>query len=263
MEQNASSLEGGHDYTSFSWTLFQEPTSPKSSLMHARSLHSTFDLPELRDRVRVFRDRKHAGKVVAEMLHAYQKGGGIVFGIPAGGVPVGAVISAHLHLPFDVAVVSKITLPWNTEAGYGAVAFDGTVRLNDDLLLNIRLTKDEVQKGIESTSSKVAGRVNKLRSKKPFPGLSKRPVILVDDGLASGFTMRVAVEALRKTGADHIIVAVPTGHLGAVEHIAREVEALYCPNIRGGWRFSVADAYEQWSDVDEQEVITILKKFTG
>ncbi len=226
--------------------------------MHAQPAHSILDLPELRDRVRVFRDRDHAGKVLAGMLQSHQQEGDIVLGIPAGGVPVGAVVAAQLDLPFDVAVVSKITLPWNTEAGYGAVAFDGTVRLNDEMLSYLKLTEDEVQKGIEKTSSKVSRRVKRLRKEQPFPDLSRRPVILVDDGLASGFTMRVAVEALRKSGADHIVVAVPTGHRGTVERMAGEVETLYCPNIRGGWRFAVADAYERWSDVDEEEVIRIL-----
>ena len=226
--------------------------------MHAQSAPIVFDLPELRDRVRVFRDRAHAGQVLADMLEAYRQQQSIVFGIPAGGVPVGAVIAVQLSLPFDVAAVSKITLPWNTEAGYGAVAFDGTVMLNDALLSRLGLTEDEVRKGIEQTSIKVGRRVQRLRGQQPFPELSKRSVILVDDGLASGFTMRVAVEALRKAGADHMIVAVPTGHIGAVDRITSEVEAIYCPNIRGGWRFAVADAYEQWRDVDEEEVINIL-----
>ncbi|MBW1769660.1 MAG: phosphoribosyltransferase [Deltaproteobacteria bacterium] len=229
--------------------------------MHAQSAHRILDLPELRDRVRIFRDRHHAGKVLVEMLQHHPQEGGIVLGIPAGGVPVGAVIAADLDLPFDLAVVSKITLPWNTEAGYGAVAFDGTVRLNEEMLSYSKLTKDEVQKGIEKTSSKVARRVKRLRKDQPFPDLSRRLVILVDDGLASGFTMRVAVEALHKTGADHIVVAVPTGHLGTVERIAGEVDTLYCPNVRGGRRFAVADAYERWSDVDEEEVIRILAGF--
>jgi putative phosphoribosyl transferase len=226
--------------------------------MHAQSAPIVFDLPELRDRVRVFRDRVHAGQVLAAMLAEYRQKDGVVFAIPAGGVPVGAVIAVRLSLPFHVAVVSKITLPWNTEAGFGAVAFDGTVRLNDKLLSQLGLTEDEVRKGIERTSAKVSHRVQRLRGKQSFPDLAGRPVILVDDGLASGFTMRVAVEALRKAGADHIVVAVPTGHSGSVDGIASEVEAVYCPNIRGGWRFAVADAYEQWSDVDEEEVVKIL-----
>jgi predicted phosphoribosyltransferase len=186
---------------------------------------------------------------------------GLILGIPAGGVPVGVVLAEQLNLPFDLAVVSKITLPWNTEAGYGAVAFDGTLKLNNDMLRHLSLTEEEVKEGIKKTSAKVVRRVDRLRGKRPFPDLSKHSVILVDDGLASGFTMRVAIEALRKSGAAHITVAVPTGHRRSVEEISEEVEALYCPNIRGGMRFAVASAYEFWTDVSEEEVVNILTKF--
>lgn len=219
-----------------------------------------FDLPELRDRLEVFRDRTHAGEVLSEMLESYHRTDSVILGIPAGGVPVASVIAAHLELSFDVAVVSKITLPWNTEAGYGAIAFDGTLRLNDDMLRYIGLSEEEVEKGIEKTSFKVRARVEKLRGDRPFPDLSERSTFLVDDGLASGFTMRVAIEAVKNAGAAHLIVAVPTGHRESVEAISHEVNALYCANIRGGWRFAVASAYERWSDVDETEVIQILKE---
>jgi predicted phosphoribosyltransferase len=89
--------------------------------------------------------------------------------------------------------------------------------------------------------------------------LSEKTVIVVDDGLASGYTMRVAVEALARCNVGRIIVAVPTGHAAAVEKIARQVHALYCPNIRSGPRFAVADVYEKWTDVSESEAETILK----
>lgn len=218
------------------------------------------ELAELRNRTAVFHDRIHAGQVLAEMLSAFDQNGGIVLGIPAGGVPVAAEIAKKLGLPFDIAVVSKITLPWNTEAGYGAVAFDGTHRLNEEMLPRLGLSQKEIRAGIEKTSSKVLQRVVSLRGEKPFPELSRKKVIVVDDGLASGFTMRVAVETLSKAGAEHIIVAVPTGHSETVEKIATKVEALYCPNIRGGWRFAVADAYEKWSDVPDIEIRKIVKK---
>ena len=96
-----------------------------------------------------------------------------------------------------------------------------------------------------------------------FPDLSKRPVILVDDGLASGFTMRVAVEALRNSGTGRIVVAVPTSHRHAVEATANDIEALYCPNIRGGLSFAVASAYKHWSDFSEEEVLKILNDFNA
>jgi predicted phosphoribosyltransferase len=164
-------------------------------------------------------------------------------------------------LDFDVAVVSKITLPWNTEAGYGAVAFDGTVKLNKDMLRRVNLTAEDVKKGIEKTTAKVARRVTKLRGVQPFPDLGNRSAILVDDGLASGFTMRVAVAALHNAGAGRIIVAVPTAHRHSAEMIARDVEALYCANIRGGLSYAVASAYRHWSDVAEKDMIKILEQF--
>jgi predicted phosphoribosyltransferase len=218
-----------------------------------------FDLPELRERTRVFKDRNHAGEILAMMLVTFQETGGIVLGIPAGGVPVGAKVAEQLGLFFDVAVVSKITLPWNTEAGYGAIAFDGTLKLNEGMLRNIDLTEEDIRKGIAKTSTKVKHRVETLRGERPFPDLSGRPVILVDDGIASGFTLRVAIKAIRNAGAERVIVSVPTGHRRSVEDIAKEVESLYCPNIRGGLRFAVASAYEHWYDVAEEEVAEIMK----
>jgi len=221
--------------------------------------NNVIERPELRDRVRVFRDRAHAGEVLADMLSSYGKTEAIVLAIPAGGMPVAAAIAERLRIPLDVAVVSKITLPWNTEAGYGAVAFDGTMRLNEDLVAHLGLTKEQIQEGIGQTTQKVLRRVKRFRGDRPFPDLTKRQVILVDDGLASGFTMLVAIEALRKAGARHICVAVPTGHGSSLPRMAQEAEALYCANIRTGFSFAVADAYEVWTDVAEEEAIALYK----
>lgn len=218
------------------------------------------DLPEFREQTHVFQDRTHAGQILAKMLEADDTRAGIILAIPAGGVPVGVVMAETTGLDFDVAVVSKITLPWNTEAGYGAVAFDGTVKLNKDMLRRVNLTAEEVKQGIEKTKAKVARRVTKLRGSKPLPDLENRSAILVDDGLASGFTMRVAVAALRNAGAGRIVVAVPTAHRHSAEMIAREVEALYCANIRGGLSYAVASAYRHWSDVAEEEVVKLLEQ---
>jgi putative phosphoribosyl transferase len=217
------------------------------------------DLPKMRDRVRVFRDRASAGKVLAGMLEAYRQSGAIVVGIPAGGIAVAVEIAKKLYLPLDVAVVSKITLAWNTEAGYGAVVFDGTVLLNQEFLSSVSLSRQRIETGTEETNQKVARRVMLFRGKRPMPDL-KRLTILVDDGLASGFTVRVATEALRQSGATNVILTVSTAHLEAAQRL-KEVEAIYCPNLRRGLSFAVADAYEEWSDLDEEEVARILQGF--
>ncbi|MEW6331803.1 MAG: phosphoribosyltransferase family protein [Pseudomonadota bacterium] len=222
-----------------------------------------FDLPEMRNRGRVFRDRTQAGAVLAAMLADFRGTGTLILAIPAGGVPVAAEIAHQLGLALDQAVVSKITLPWNTESGYGAVAFDGTVRLNEDLVAGLGLPETVVQEGIARTKEKVARRVKQLCGSRRTPDLARRDVILVDDGLASGFTMHTAIDALHQLAADRIIVAVPTGHADAVTRIAALVDSLYCPNIRQGMSFAVADAYEEWTDVSEATVAGIMQSFSG
>jgi len=220
-----------------------------------------FDVPDFRNRTAVFRSREHAGEILSEMLMQYKNTEAIVFAIPAGGVPVGAVVASKLQIPLDIAVVSKITLPWNTEAGYGAVAFDGTVRLNEDMISRIGLKEEIIEAGIEQTRNKVRKRVAEFRGGKPPIQAAGRPAVLVDDGIASGFTMLVAVEALRKAGANRIIVAVPTANLNAVEFMLPNVEEVYCANLRNEWAFAVADAYQHWSDVGEEEVTELLGSF--
>jgi putative phosphoribosyl transferase len=238
----------------------------KNGVAHAGAPRGKVDITgiqertDLENRVRVFKDRGHAGIVLADMLAPYPWENGIVLGIPAGGVPVGLALAGRLGLPFDVAVVSKITLPWNAEAGYGAVAFDGTYTLNQALIAQIPLSEDEIQEGIRRTRSKVARRAERFRGNRPFPTVRGRSVILVDDGLASGFTMRLSIEALRNIGGDDLIVAIPTAHDRAVADVARLADAVFCANVRGGRWFAVADAYENWRDMDEDEVMNMLRQ---
>jgi predicted phosphoribosyltransferase len=216
------------------------------------------ELEKLHDRLGVFADRAEAGEVLAGMLSSLASQQPRVLAIPAGGVPVAAPVALRLGCPLDVAVVSKITLPWNTEAGYGAVAFDDSVRLNHELAARQALSQEQIEAGIRATREKVRRRVKLFRGERHFPAVTDRAVILVDDGLASGFTMMTAVEALRNLGADNLVVAVPTGHDHALALVAPLVDALYCANVRSGWSFAVAAAYRQWSDVNEEEVRRLL-----
>ncbi len=217
-----------------------------------------FDQPEWRNRRRVFRDRAHAGGVLAVMLRRYRESGARLLAIPAGGVPVAAVVAAELSLPLDAAVVSKITLPWSTESGYGAVAFDGSLQLNGDLIRRLALPPQTVQEGIARTREKVRRRHARLRGARPPLEFRGATAIVVDDGLASGVTMQVAIAALHRAGAREVVVAVPTGHEESVARVAQQADAVFCANVRGGGRFAVADAYEQWSDVSEDEAARLL-----
>lgn len=221
------------------------------------------EIKKLRDRTGLFSDRNEAGQVLSQLIKPLDLQHPLILAIPAGGVPVAASLAVALSCQLDVAVVSKITLPWNTEAGYGAVAFDGSYLLNDAMLKDVGLAENEVAQGIEATRAKVLRRVEMLRKGAPMPDLTERDVVVVDDGLASGFTMQAAISALRRAGAKTLIVAVPTGHENAVCHLAKMVEMVCCANIRSGPVFAVASAYRHWEDVAEAEAEQILSTFYG
>ncbi len=215
---------------------------------------------DLRDRTGVFVDRADAGRQLAELMQPLADTDALVLGIPAGGVPVAVPLAESLGLEMDVAVVSKITLPWNPEAGYGAVAFDGTVRLNEDLLPRLGLSDEDLEAGIEETQNKVQRRVRELRGERPLPDVNGRTVVLCDDGLASGFTMMTAVAAISERDPRQVIVAVPTASTSAVGRVSGRADCIYCCNIRGGTRFAVASAYQNWRDVPLDEVQALLKE---
>ncbi len=216
----------------------------------------------MRDRTRTFRDRAHAGAVLGEMLEPRfaHRAGALVLAIPAGGVPVAGPIAERLRLPLDLAVVSKITPPWSSEVGYGAVAFDGSLQLNDSLMRRLGVAQAQADEGIARTREKVERRNADLRQGRDYALLDGADVILVDDGLASGFTMRAALAAVRNAGAALVAVAVPTAHESSVRAVLSSADVVYCPNVRGGPRFAVADAYETWSDVDEETVREVLAR---
>jgi len=220
-----------------------------------------FDIPMLREKVGVFRDRKHAGQILAEMLHEWKGSRAMVLAVPSGGMPVGVEVAGTLDLSLDVAVVSKILLPWNTEAGFGAVGFDGSVWINQEYADYYRLDQPTIEQQTEAALQKVRRRIKLFRGDQQWSDLRNQPVIVVDDGIAAGSTLRVAVQALYNTGAGEIIIAVPTAHQESLAWIMEKVDALYCANIRSGPQFAVAAAYRHWDDVDEADAGRMLASF--
>lgn len=216
---------------------------------------------DLHNRANVFSDRAAAGKVLAGLLGELVGTDTLLLAIPAGGVPVATAMAAELGLPLSVLVVSKITLPWNTEAGYGAVAADGSYQINEPLAHHYHLDPETIREGIDKTTIKVNRRQKIFTELLGRNGLDGRTVVLVDDGLASGFTLRVAIASAHNQGACEILVAVPTGHATSVVEIAALADRVVCANVREGMRYAVAEAYELWSDVSEEEVMEILKEY--
>ena len=204
-----------------------------------------------------FRDRSHAGRELATMLDEFRGTAALVLAIPAGGMPVGKAIAEALGLPLAIAPVSKVLYPWTTESGYGAVAFDGSVWLDEARMAGHGLTPAQVERAIAEARAKVERRLV-LLSSAPL-GVEGRTVILVDDGIAGGSTMRAAIAALRRQRAASIVIAVPTAHQEALDALAKLADAAYCANVRSGRSFAVADAYAEWRDLSDEEVVALLR----
>lgn len=218
--------------------------------------------PTYRERMFVFRDRLQAGRLLAERLQEYAgKRNVILLALPAGGVPVGYMVAKELCILMDVMVVRKVQIPWNTEAGFGALTWDSEIVLNEPLVRHLRLTRGMIEESISNTKRIIQERLRKFRGDRPMPDLESKVVILVDDGLASGFTMLAAARSARKKKPEKIVVAAPTGSMGAIELLAPEVDEIVCLNIRSGPVFAVADAYENWYDLTDEEVMGILKEY--
>ena len=206
-----------------------------------------------------FRDRDAAGTRLAAMLGKYRGGSAIVLAIPAGGVPVGAAIARELGLSLRAAPVSKVLYPWTTESGFGAVAFDGSVWIDEAAVENSRLTNAQVDTAVADARTKVERRSRKFSSEKVLTDLTGKTVILVDDGIAAGATMRTAIAALRKLAAGRIVVAVPTAPSRSFEAMRKLADEIVCADIRSGASFAVADAYEEWRDLSDDEVEAMLR----
>lgn len=208
----------------------------------------------------IYKDRREAGQVLARELGEVAAGSARIVAIPNGGVLVGAALAEKLGLPLDIIVIRKIQIPWNTEAGFGSVASDGSVILNEPLLRQLGLTDAQVEAQIEKTRKNVRDRLETYGASTDFSRLRDTRVILTDDGLASGVTMEAAVRMLRKYSPSSITVAVPTASASAVQRMGNLVDEIVCPDVRGGWTFAVASAYRNWYDVSDAQVLDILQR---
>jgi predicted phosphoribosyltransferase len=215
---------------------------------------------ELKDLLYVFRDRFDAGQKLAAWLKSLGLSADVVYAIPAGGVPVGLTVARALNTPLDVLVCRKLLIPWNREAGFGAVAPDGTYFYDEALALSLTLTPQEIKHSIEEQLSEIKHRLSVFRCGEEYQPLSGKSVLVVDDGIAAGFTMIAASRFLKKIGASRVIVAVPTCHVDSAYRVAREASELYCLNPRSGLIYAVADAYIEWRDLEDRDVLEVLRE---
>jgi predicted phosphoribosyltransferase len=184
----------------------------------------------------------------------------MVLGIPMGGIPLASVVAKKLACPMDVVIVRKIQVPGNTESGFGAMTEENDIFYNNVLISGLRLNEKQIQEQSDKVRGELAQRREKLRQGRPFPDIQDKTVILVDDGLASGFTMKASIHLCKNRKAAKTIVAVPTAPLRTVQELHDVFSAdIFCANIREGMAFAVADAYKNWHDLSEKDIMHLLE----
>ncbi len=205
-------------------------------------------------------DREEAGRILAYELQTRKlENTPLVLAIPNGGLAVAIPIAQTLRAKLDLLIVRKLQIPYNPEAGFGAITSLGTIIFNKPLVARIGLNQDQINSVVERTRAQIDNRKQEYEGLVGHYSPEGKIVILVDDGLASGYTMLAAIQSVRNLKPCKILVAIPTASASAVSLICDEVDDFICPHIDSGYVFAVADAYENWYDVSELEVIELLR----
>lgn len=208
-----------------------------------------------------FRDRTEAGQMLAKALSAYaNRADVLVLGLPRGGVPVAFEIAKALNAPLDVFVVRKLGVPEQPELAMGAIASGGMQVLNEEIVRSLTIPSEIVNRVAEIEQKELKRRESLYRGDRPAPNYTGRTIILVDDGLATGATMRVAVMALQQQKPDRIVIAVPIAATETCDRFRAQVDEVFC--ISTPKRFSaVGLAYQDFSQTTDAEVQNFLAKY--
>ena len=207
-----------------------------------------------------FSDRAEAGSLLAQRLAGYAgRSDVIVLALPRGGLPVAYEVARALGVPLDVFIVRKLGVPGFEELALGAIASGGIRVLNDDVVRSLPNAADLIENVTAKENAELERREQSYRDGRPAPDLSGQVVILVDDGLATGATMRAAVAALRQRNVARIVVAVPIGAAETCRELAREVDEIVCA-FASEWFQAVGQYYDDFSQVSDSEVGEILRR---
>ena len=208
----------------------------------------------------IFQNRREAGKRLASLLYEYAGVQDVlVLGLPRGGVPVAYEVARALHAPLDVFVVRKLGVPGQEELAFGAIATGGVRILNPYVMKQARITDDELETVANAEAEELARREQAFRGGRSAPQIRGRTVILIDDGLATGATMRAAVMALRQQNPARIVVGVPAASPETCAEFQDEVDDIVCAVTPDPF-YSVGSWYDDFTQTTDEEVHALLKR---
>ena len=205
-----------------------------------------------------FKDREDAGKRLARALLEFRGKHVVVLGMPRGGVVVAKEVAEALDAPLDIIVTRKIGAPGEPEFALGAVTQEGDVMVDSQAAASVGATAEYLEEEARRKKSEVSERIRSLRGETPYPDLEGKTVIIVDDGIATGNSMRAAVQSVRKRGPREVVVAVPVAPSEAVAEISREGTRVVCPE-QPRFFFAIGEFYNDFEQVVVSEVRSLLE----
>jgi putative phosphoribosyl transferase len=208
----------------------------------------------------LFQDRREAGRFLARKLtHYADRPEVLVLALPRGGVPVAFEVARALHAPLDIFLVRKLGLPGHEELAIGAIASAGVCVLNHDVVRALGITEDDIATVAAAEQQELERRERIYRGDRPTPDVRGRTIILIDDGLATGSTMRAAVAALRQQGPARIVVAVPVGAPETCAEFQDEADEAICARTPEPF-YAVGLWYRDFSQTTDEEVHDLLQR---
>jgi putative phosphoribosyl transferase len=210
----------------------------------------------------VFLDRAEAGRALAKQLQAYEnQPNEIVLGIPRGGVPVAFEVAAKLRAPLDVFVVRKLGVPGHVELGFGAIASGGMRYLDTSIVEAVRISNQEIEEITAIETQELERRERAYRDGRDPLAVEGQTVILVDDGIATGSSMQVAIRALRERKVSRLVVAVPVAPASTCRRLRTQLDDFVCVQTPTFFR-AIGEFYEDFSQVSDEEVTDLLRRDT-
>ena len=212
------------------------------------------------DEYMVFRDREEAGRKLAEQLHAYaNRKDVIVLGIPRGGVPVAFEVAKALDAPLDIFLSRKLGVPGQEELAFGAIATGGTRVLDRDIIEAAGISEEQIGQITARVKKELERRANLYRGARPPLKVEGLTVLLVDDGIATGSSMRAAIDSLRQMKPARLVVAVPVAPLSTCNRLRREVDEFVCVHMPEEF-YAIGQFYEDFSQMADEEVTELLRR---
>jgi putative phosphoribosyl transferase len=207
----------------------------------------------------VFEDREDAGRALAAYIPAPRGEISLVLALPRGGIPVAAPLAQCLAAPLEVVVARKLPIPDSPEMGFGAVAVDGTFEVNRDAVSMVGLSRAEIERIADRVAAEVRRRARVYAQSDEPPDVVSKHVYMVDDGLATGYSVLAAVRMVRKGKPESVTLCVPVSPVDSLELVRDRFDAVYCLYAQEMSPFAVASFYLDFHDLDDDEVIRYLR----